>query len=75
MTEEQREIRRKKRVIEYAKANGDVDRDVCADSSDCHPFLLVQLYSRGSMHGGEGRRAGCALSPMDLGRENRCFRS
>ena len=58
MTEEQREIRRKKRVIKYAKANGNVDRDVCADSSDCHPFLLVQLYSRDSIHGREARRAG-----------------
>ena len=29
------------------------------DSSDCHAFLLVQLYSRGSIHGREGRRAGC----------------
>ena len=44
MNEEQREIRRKKRVIEYAESNGNVNR-ACESYRENNPIQLIAPYT------------------------------
>ena len=47
--------------IEESAANGEIRLALRPyGSSDCRPSLLVQLYSRGAIDGGEGRRVSCS---------------